>query len=236
MYLFVGAVGFVLLIGCANVANLLLAQSVVRRREFAVRAALGATRAHLARGLLLESLLLAVAGGAAGLFLGWMASRVVVAMAPEGIPRINEVGLDPMVFAYIAGISVLTTLLFGAAPAFRASRFDLQRSLVEGGRTGTSHHAARLAPALIIGQIGLAVVLVTGAGLLTRSFMTLMSWTPGFEQEHLLTTWTLASSGQFQSRRDVEEYFARAEDALRTIPGCGRRGFRFGRPTFWRRW
>jgi putative ABC transport system permease protein len=219
MFLFVGAVGFVLLIGCANVANLLLAQGVVRRRELAVRAALGATRTHLARGLLIESFLLALAGGAAGLVLGWSASRLVVGMAPQGIPRIGEVGLDPVVFAYIAGISVLTTLLVGAAPALRATRFDLQRSLVEGGRSGTSQHAARLAPALIVGQIALAVVLVTGAGLLTRSFVTLMRWAPGFEQEHLLTTWTLASSGQFQNRREVAEYFARAEEALRAIPG-----------------
>jgi putative ABC transport system permease protein len=113
----------------------------------------------------------------------------------------------------------LTTILVGMAPAIRATRFDLQRALVEGGRTGTSHRTARLAPALIISQIGLAVILVTGAGLLMRSWVTLMSWRPGFEQEHLLTTWTLASTGQFQNRQQVAEYFARAEDELRTIPG-----------------
>jgi predicted lysophospholipase L1 biosynthesis ABC-type transport system permease subunit len=150
---------------CANVANLLLAQGLVRRRELAVRAALGASRLHLARGLFAESLLLAVAGGAAGLLLGWWVSRLVVTLAPQGIPRIDQVGLDPTVFAYIAGISLLTTLLVGMAPAIRATRFDLQRALVEGGRTGTSHRTARLAPALIITQIALAVVLVTGAGL-----------------------------------------------------------------------
>ncbi|HEX6314893.1 MAG TPA: ABC transporter permease [Gemmatimonadaceae bacterium] len=219
MYLFVGAVGFVLLIGCANVANLLLAQGLVRRREFAVRAALGASRLHLARSLFAESLLLAAGGGAVGLLLGWWASRLFVAMAPQGIPRIDEVGLDPVVVAYITGISLLTTLLVGMAPAIRATRFDLQRALVEGGRTGTSHRTARLAPALIISQVALAVVLVTGAGLLTRSWVTLMSWRPGFEQDHLLTTWTLASTGQFQNRQQVAEYFARAEDELRTVPG-----------------
>ena len=219
MYLFIGAVAFVLLIGCANVANLLLAQSVVRRRELAVRAALGASRLHLARGLLIESLLLAVAGGWVGLLLGVWASRAVVTLAPAGIPRIEQVGLDPTVFAYIAGIALLTTVLVGMAPAIRATRFDLQRALAEGGRTGTSHHTARLAPALIITQIALAVVLVTGAGLLGRSFVTLMRWQPGFEQDHLLTTWTLASSGKFENRRAVADYFARAEDELRTIPG-----------------
>jgi putative ABC transport system permease protein len=219
MYLFVGAVGFVLLIGCANVANLLLAQGLVRQREFAVRAALGASRIHLARGMIAESLLLAVGGGTAGLLLGLWASRLFVAMAPQGIPRIEGVGLDPVVVAYITGISLLTTLLVGMAPAVRATRFDLQRALVEGGRTGTSHRTARLAPALIISQIALAVVLVTGAGLLTRSWVTMMSWRPGFEQEHLLTTWTLASTGQFQTRQQVAEYFARAEEEVRTLPG-----------------
>jgi putative ABC transport system permease protein len=219
MYLFVGAVAFVLLIGCANVANLLLAQSVVRRRELAVRAALGASRIHLARGLFIESLLLATAGGLSGLLLGWWASRAVIALAPQGIPRIDQVGLDPVAFAYIAGISLLTTVLVGIAPALRATRFDLQRALAEGGRTGTAHHTARLAPALIITQIALALVLVTGAGLLGRSFVTLMRWQPGFEQEHLLTTWVLASTGKFENRRAVADYFARAEEELRSIPG-----------------
>jgi putative ABC transport system permease protein len=219
MYLFVGAVAFVLLIGCANDANLLLAQSVVRRRELAVRSALGASRLHLARGLLTESLLLAIAGGVAGLLLGTWVSRAVVALAPAGIPRIEQVGLDPTVFAFIAVISLLTTVLVGVAPAVRATRFDLQRALAEGGRTGTAHRTARLAPALIITQIALAVVLVTGAGILGRSFVTLMRWQPGFEQDHLLTTWTLASSGKFANRRAVADYFARAEDELRSIPG-----------------
>jgi putative ABC transport system permease protein len=219
MFLFVGAVAFVLLIGCANVANLLLAQSVVRRRELAVRAALGASRLNLARGLLVESLVLAAAGGIAGLLLGVWASRAVIALAPPGIPRINEVGLDPVVFAFIAAIALVTTILVGLAPAVRATRFDLQRALAEGGRTGTGHRTARLAPALIITQIALALVLVTGAGLLGRSFVTLMRWQPGFEQDHLLTTWVLASSGKFANRRAVADYFGRAEDELRTIPG-----------------
>lgn len=219
MFLFLGAVAFVLLIGCANVANLLLAQSVVRRRELAVRAALGASRLTLARGLLIESLILAAAGGFAGLLLGVWASRAVIALAPQGIPRIDEVGLDPVVFAFVAGIAILTTVLVGIAPALRATRFDLQRALAEGGRSGTAHHTARLAPALIVTQIALALVLVTGAGLLGRSFVTLMRWQPGFEQEHLLTTWTLASSGKFENRRAVADYFARAEEELRAIPG-----------------
>jgi predicted permease len=213
MYLFVGAVGFVLLIGCANVANLLLAQGLVRRRELAVRAALGASRVHLARGLFVESLLLAVAGGAVGLLLGWWASRLVVTLAPQGIPRIDQVGLDPAVFAYIAGISLLTTLLVGMAPAIRATRFDLQRALVEGGRTGTSHRTARLAPALIITQIALAVVLVTGAGLLTRSFVTLM---PARIQAEAPPDDVVPPQRPVQNRRQVAIILRRGG---RTIPG-----------------
>ncbi|HEX9562975.1 MAG TPA: FtsX-like permease family protein, partial [Gemmatimonadaceae bacterium] len=219
MYLFVGAVAFVLLIGCANVVNLLLAQATARKRELAVRAALGASRLQLARGLLGETLLLTIAGAAAGLLLGWWASRLVIVLAPQGIPRLDEVGLDPAVFAFVAGVAVLTTLLVGTAPALRATKFDLQRSLAAGGRTATSHDTRRFGPALIVGQIALAVVLVTGAGLLMRSFVTLVRWEPGFEQDHLLTTWALASTGQFTNRAQVAEYFVRAEAELRSIPG-----------------
>jgi predicted permease len=179
MYLFVGAVGFVLLIGCANVANLLLTQATVRRRELAMRAALGATRMRLARALMLESLLITIAGAAAGFLVGAAATRAVITMVPQGIPRIDEVRLDPVVFAFLAAVALLTTLMVGMAPALRATKFDLSRDLAAGGRSGTSHHAARLGPALIVGQIAMAVVLVTGAGLLARSFVTQMRWDPG---------------------------------------------------------
>src|SRR4029453_5280530 len=120
MYIFLGAVGFVLLIGCANVANLLLAQSTVRQREMAVRTALGATRGSLMRAMLVESLVLAAVGAAAGLLLAWWASRAFIALAPAGIPRIDQIGLDPRVLAFTMGVSILTTLLVGTAPALLA--------------------------------------------------------------------------------------------------------------------
>jgi putative ABC transport system permease protein len=234
MYVFLGAVGFVLLIGCANVANLLLARSTVRQREMAVRTALGATRHALVRALLVESLILALAGAAAGLLLGWWASRAFVAIAPAGIPRIDQVGLDPRVLAFTIGLSFLTTLLVGTAPALRATRVDLHATLGEGGRAGTAgRRTTRLGAALIVGEIALAVILVAGAGLLGRTYATLLGWRPGFEQEHLLTTWVLASSGKLQKQEQVVELLRRAEDELRTIPsvisvGAGSAGPLFG--------
>jgi putative ABC transport system permease protein len=234
MYIFLGAVGFVLLIGCANVANLLLARSTVRQREMALRTALGATRVSLVRAMLVESFVLAIAGAVAGLLLAWWASHAFVALAPAGIPRIDQVGLDPSVLIFTIGLSVLTTLLVGAAPAFRATHVNVHTTLSEGGRSGTSGRAAtRLGSILIVTEIALAVILVTGAGLLGRTFTTLMSWRPGFEQQHLLTAWALASTGKYPARQQYVALFARAEDELRTIPsvvsvGTGSAGPLFG--------
>ena len=234
MYIFLGAVGLVLLIGCANVANLLLARSTVRRREMAVRAALGATRASLVRAILVESFVLAVTGSVAGLLLAWWASHAFVALAPAGIPRIDQVGLDLRVLAFTIVVSVLTTLLVGAAPALRATHVNVHATLSEGGRSGTSGRAAtRLGSVLIVTEIALAVILVTGAGLLGRTFAALMSWRPGFEQQHLLTAWAMASIGKYPTRQQYTVLFARAEDELRTIPsvvsvGAGSAGPLFG--------
>lgn len=234
MYIFLGAVGFVLLIGCANVANLLLARSTTRQREMAVRTALGATRHALVRALLVESLMLALIGATAGLVLASWASRAFVALAPGGIPRIDQVGLDPRVLAFTIGVSILTTLLVGTAPALRATRVNVHETLSEGGRGGTSgRRAARLGSVLIVAEIALAVILVTGAGLLGRTFATLTSWRPGFEQNHLLTAWALASAGKVDKPEQIADLFARAEDELRTIPsvvsvGAGSAGPLFG--------
>jgi putative ABC transport system permease protein len=233
MLIFLGAVGFVLLIGCANVANLLLARGAVREREVAVRAALGASRAELLRGSLIESLLLAFGGTALGLVVGSWATTVLVKFAPRGIPRIDHVGLDARVLAFTIGLSLLTTVLVGLVPALRASRVSLQKVLAEGGRTPTSRRVGRFASALIVAEISLAVVLVTGAGLLTRTLLTLTNWEPGFEQNHLLTTWAFVSEGKYRTSDAVASLFARAVDEIRTIPsvvavGAGSAGPLFG--------
>jgi putative ABC transport system permease protein len=234
MYIFLGAVGLLLLIGCANVANLLLAQAGVRQREMAVRAALGASRAQLVRGLFVESLVLATVGAAGGLLLGWTASRAFVALAPRGIPRIDEVAFDARVLAFTAALAMLTTLLVGTAPALRATKVDLNRTLSEGGRSGgTGRRASRAGALLIVGEIALAVILVTGAGLLGRSFATLLRWQPGFEQDHLITAWVFTSGGKLESAQKIIDLYRRAEDALRSIPsvvsvGAGSAGPLFG--------
>ena len=233
MFIFLGAVGFLVLIGCANVANILLAQATVREREMAVRAAVGAGRGTLLRGLLLESLLLSVAGAASGLAIAWAVTRAFIQLAPRGIPRVDEVGVDGRVLLFTALVSVVTTLLAGAVPALRATRVDLNRVLTEGGRSGTGRRANHIAALLIVGEMAMAVVLVTGAGLLGRSFATLLSWRPGFEQDHLVTVWTFTSPGKFTTGDQLGSYLDRAEAELRSIPsvvsvGTGSAGPLFG--------
>ena len=234
MYLFLGAVGLVLLIGCANVANLLLTRSTAREPEMALRAALGASRGRLVRGLLAESLVLAGLGAAAGVVLGSWAIEAFVALAPSGIPRLEQTRLDGPVLAFTAALSVATALLVGVAPALRATRADLHPALAGGGRGSLgAPPRSRLGGALIVGEIALAVVLMTGAGLLTRSFAAQVRWDPGFEQDHLLTTWVLASPGKFQRGGQVADFLAGAMEELRAIPsvvsvGAGSAGPLFG--------
>ncbi len=217
MYLLLGAVGLVLLIGCANVSNLLLARATTRQHDMAVRTALGASRAQLVRALLLESFLLALFGAAAGLVLASWATRAFVALAPAGIPRIDEVGMDPRVLGFTVLVSVVTTMLVGTAPALRATGGSLQETLLEGGR-GSSGRRTAFGSALIVVEMALALVLVTGAGLLLRSFATALRWSPGFEQEHLLTVWTFASPAKFDTREELVSYYVRAREELASIP------------------
>src|SRR5262249_51234592 len=182
------AVGFLLLMACTNIANLLLARGASRRTEMAVRAAMGATRDRVIRQLLAESLLLALAGGALGLLLARVGVAALASLAAHSVPRMGEVRLDPVLFLFALGVSLLSGILFGLAPALHLTRSDLNPALREGGRGGTTGRAGRrIRSVLVISEVALAVMILIGAGLLIRSFVRLRSADPGFRPSGLLT-------------------------------------------------
>src|ERR1041385_5960268 len=179
-----GAVGFVLLIACANLANLLLARATARQREIAIRTAMGAGRGRLARQLLTESILLSTIGGGAGLLLAWGAVRGLVASNPVNLPRMDAVGIDGRVLAFTAGVTVLLGFLFGLAPAVQAARPALTGMLKDGLRAS---HRGGLRSMLVVAEVALALVLLIGAGLMLKSFRRWIAVDPGFRAERVLT-------------------------------------------------
>ena len=182
------AVSFVLLIACANFANLLLARAAERQREFVIRGALGAGRWRLMRQLLTESLLLSLAGGATAVVLAFWATSLLVSFKPENLPRVAEIGVDGRVLGFTLGISVLTGLIFGLVPAWTASRGQASDALKEGGRSSTAGSARqRLRSAFVVVELAVALVLLVGAGLLVKTFWNLRSIEPGFNPENLVT-------------------------------------------------
>ncbi|HEU4834246.1 MAG TPA: ABC transporter permease [Pyrinomonadaceae bacterium] len=187
LFTLLGAVGLLLLISCVNVANLLLVRGAQRAREFAIRAALGATRRHLARQLLIEDILLALMGGIGGLLLGWAAHKFLI-LNPGNLPRIDQIRMDWRVLAFALGVSLITTLIFGLLPVVHFSKPDLQGALKEGGRSATSGASQnRVRRILVVSQLALALVLLIGAGLLARSFIRLLKIDPGFSADNVLT-------------------------------------------------
>jgi putative ABC transport system permease protein len=182
-----GAVGFVLLIACVNVANLLLARGEARRKELAIRTALGASRGRLARQVLTESTLYAMVGGALGVALAWWGQQLLRAAAPASIPRLDEVSINGSVLAFALVVTTVTGVLFGLIPALRGSRGDSIRSLREGGKTSSQFGIGRARGVLVVSEVALAVVLLTGAGLMVRSLWKLQSIELGINPENVLT-------------------------------------------------
>ena len=220
----IGAVCFVLLIACANVANLLLARASGRRREIAMRLTLGASRARIAQQLLTESLLLAALAGAAGLALSTFATQFLVSLIPEGIAPLNGSGADRRVLAATLVISVATGILFGILPALRVSRLDLATSLNQGGRSGIGS-GRRLRDALVVSEVALAIVLLAGAALMLRSFEKLSHLDPGFRADHVLVVRTPLPRQKYEAFAPRAAFYSEVLARVTRLPGVTAAGY-----------
>jgi putative ABC transport system permease protein len=214
-----GAVGFVLLIACANVANLMLARAATREREIAIRTALGASRARLIRQLLTESLLLALMGAALGLLLAFWLVDVIVAFSPAGTPRVDEVAIDKTVLGFTLLVAVVTGLVFGLVPALSTTRPDFSRSLKEGKGTDRSSGGKAVRGVLVVIEVAFALMLLIGAGLLIKSFANLLHVDPGFNPSNVLTLQLNLPSTRYSERAQAATFYADLIGRLKTIPG-----------------
>ncbi|HET7563926.1 MAG TPA: ABC transporter permease [Gemmatimonadaceae bacterium] len=215
-----GAVGFVLLIACANVANLLLARTASRAKEVAIRTALGAKRWDLVRQLLTESIALSFIGGAIGLALAYWSVRALVAVNPSNIPRVEDLRIDGMVLLFTVVISLVTGVLFGVAPAVQMSRGDVQGTLREGGRSGSGDRSGeRVRRVLIVAEVALALTLLTGAGLLIKSFARLSGVDPGFNPENVLTFNLSLPHTKYPSDTATRAFFDAVLPSIAQVPG-----------------
>ena len=215
-----GAVGFLLLIACANAANLLLARAAGRQREMAIRASLGAEKSRILGQLLTESVMLSLAGGALGLLLAVWGTAALVSLPSLGIPRVASAGVDWKALAFTLAVSVFTGILFGLAPALHASRFNLFGSLKEGGRTATNGTGrSRMRSLLVVSQVSLAVVLLTGASLLVESMFHLLHQSPGFDPKGVLAFSLDLPDARYGKPEQSADFFKELLGRIRTVPG-----------------
>src|SRR5688500_12036415 len=220
LLILLGSVGFVLLIACANVANLQLARADVRRREVAVRAALGAARGHIVRQLLTESVMLAAAGAAAGLAVAWAGLQIVITLRPANLPRVDETSLDGAVLGFTAVLAIVTGILFGLLPALQLSRPDVTGILKDGGRSGTAGKSRQLARhALVVLQLASSVVLALAAGLLIRSLIELNRIDLGFDPGNVLTAQLQVPATDYPQPSDVVRFHRQVTERVAQIPG-----------------
>jgi putative ABC transport system permease protein len=220
LWLMLGAVGFVLLIACANVANLLLSLATSREKEIAVRAALGARRDRIVRQLLTESLVLALLGSALGLGFAWLGIKALVALSPRDLISLQSVGLNVSVLLWTLGVSLLTGMIFGLAPALHISRLNLNDSLKEGGKSESAQAGGsrRLRSALVVSEIALAVVLLASAGLLIKSFVRLQQVDRGFNTDNILTMVVRLPDAGYREDPQIVNFFVQAMERIRSLP------------------
>ncbi|HET6850685.1 MAG TPA: ABC transporter permease [Pyrinomonadaceae bacterium] len=218
LFVLLGAVIFVLLIGCANVANLQLARTASRVREMAIRVALGASRWRVIRQSLVESLLLSLIGGALGFLLAMWTITWLLLHLPEGFPRASEIGVNAAVFVFTFAVSLLTGIVFGLVPAIQAARTDVNHALKSGGK-GSINSGSRLRRVLVVGEIALSLMLFIGAGLLIKSFWLLTHVNPGFQPDHLLTLHVSLPEQKYSEDAQVIEFFRKVPEQLSSLPG-----------------
>jgi putative ABC transport system permease protein len=218
LLLLFGAVGLVLLIACANVANLLLARGATRQKEFAIRAALGASRWRVLRQLLIESVLLGMAGGGLGLLLASWGVELLIKFAPQDLPRLGGVTIGGPVLGFTLALSALTGIVFGLAPAWQSTKTDLQEGLKEGGRNVSDSRGGRLRNTFVVAELALAVVLLVGAGLLIKSLARLFASDPGFNAENVATM-NLLPREAYPSRPKLMEFHKQVLDRISALPG-----------------